>query len=192
MESIRIPALPLPASPSSIPVLGFGTAVYPFPTSDQIRSKEAILSAIKVGYRHFDTAAAYQTEQALGEAIGEAISLGLIKSRDELFVTSKLWCCDAHPHRVLPAIQNTLKNLGLEYLNLYLIHWPVRVVHFQGRFAEFFGKFSLQVVPLGLTSDFRVKFGAGLDRNSALMLYVVESNMDSDYLSFAASRAPTI
>ncbi|KAL6187389.1 hypothetical protein ACLB2K_038788 [Fragaria x ananassa] len=125
MESIRIPELPLPASPCSIPVIGFGTAVYPFPTSDQIRAKEAILSAIKVGYRHFDTAAAYQTEQALGEAIGEAISLGLIKSRDELFVTSKLWCCDAHPHRVLPAIQNTLKNLGLEYLNLYLIRWPV-------------------------------------------------------------------
>ncbi|KAL6192413.1 hypothetical protein ACLB2K_033503 [Fragaria x ananassa] len=127
MDSISIPGLPLLASPSSysIPVLGLGTAVYPFPTSDQISAKEAILSAIKVGYRHFDTAAAYQTEQALGEAIHEAISLGLIKSRDELFVTSKLWCCDTHPHRVLPAIQNTLKNLGLEYLNLYLIHWPV-------------------------------------------------------------------
>ncbi|PRQ41296.1 putative oxidoreductase [Rosa chinensis] len=118
MESISIPKLPLLASPSSysIPVQGLGTAVYPFPASEQSREKEAILSAIKIGYRHFDTAAAYQTEQVLGEAIGEAISLGLIKSRDELFVTSKLWCCDAHPHRVPPAIQNTLK-----YIYVYFI-----------------------------------------------------------------------
>ncbi|XP_050371847.1 non-functional NADPH-dependent codeinone reductase 2-like isoform X1 [Argentina anserina] len=128
MERTSIPELPLLASPScySIPVLGLGTATYPPPVySDLSREKEAILSAIKVGYRHFDTAAAYQTEQVLGEAVGEAISLGLIKSRDELFVTSKLWPCDAHPHLVLPAIQNSLKNLRLEYLDFYLIHWPV-------------------------------------------------------------------
>ncbi|XP_050371848.1 non-functional NADPH-dependent codeinone reductase 2-like isoform X2 [Argentina anserina] len=128
MERTSIPELSLLASPNSygIPVLGLGTATYPIPVcSDLSREKEAILSAIKVGYRHFDTAALYQTEQVLGEAIGETISLGLIKSRDELFVTSKLWPCDAHPHLVLPAIQNSLKNLRLEYLDLYLIHWPL-------------------------------------------------------------------
>ena len=111
MGSRSIPELPLLATPNScsIPVIGLGTAAYPFPAPDQAGAKEAVLSAIKVGYRHFDTAAAYQTEKDIGEAILEAISLGLIKSRDELFVTSKLWLCDAHPHRVLPAIQNTLK-----------------------------------------------------------------------------------
>nr|XP_011461829.1 PREDICTED: non-functional NADPH-dependent codeinone reductase 2-like isoform X1 [Fragaria vesca subsp. vesca] len=111
-----------------IPVLGLGTAAYPFVASQT--AKEAILNAIQVGYRHFDTAAVYQTEPVLGEAIAEALSLGLVESRDELFVTSKLWCPDAHPHLVLPAIHKTLnyipcRNLGLEYLDLYLIHYPV-------------------------------------------------------------------
>lgn len=110
-------------SSRSIPVLGLGTAAFPF--ADPQTFKEAIANAIQVGYRHFDTAAAYLTEHSLGEAISEAISLGLIKSRDELFVTSKLWLTDAHSHLVLPAIHNTLKNLRLEYLDLYLIHWPL-------------------------------------------------------------------
>ncbi|MCL7045781.1 hypothetical protein MKW94_018527 [Papaver nudicaule] len=88
------------------------------------RMKLALLKAIEVGYRHFDTAAVYQTEEPLGEAIAEALQIGLIKSRDELFITSKLWCVDAHPDRVLPALRNSLRNLKLEYLDLYLIHYP--------------------------------------------------------------------
>ncbi|PRQ20183.1 putative 3''-deamino-3''-oxonicotianamine reductase [Rosa chinensis] len=128
-RSINIPVLPLASSStgktSNIPVLGFGTATYPFVGSEIV--KEAILDAIRLGYRHFDTAALYQTERNLGEAISEALSLGLIESRQDLFITSKLWCSDAHPHRVLPAIRTTLKNLGLEYLDLYLIHWPASV-----------------------------------------------------------------
>lgn len=90
-----------------IPVLGFGTAAYPYDEHKTI--KDSILHAIKLVYRHFDTAAVYQTEEALGEAISEALSLALIKSRDELFITSKLWCSDAHSQHVLPALQNTLK-----------------------------------------------------------------------------------
>ncbi|KAM6546724.1 hypothetical protein CsatB_027460 [Cannabis sativa] len=106
-----------------MPVIGFGTATFPFVRSET--TKEAIVEAIKLGYRHFDTAAVYQTEQPLGDAISEAISLGLIKSRAQLFVTSKLWCTQSHHHLVLPAITKTLKNLRLEYLDLYLIHWPI-------------------------------------------------------------------
>ncbi|XP_030506996.2 non-functional NADPH-dependent codeinone reductase 2-like [Cannabis sativa] len=107
----------------SMPVIGFGTATFPFVRSET--TKEAIVEAIKLGYRHFDTAAVYQTEQPLGDAISEAISLGLIKSRAQLFVTSKLWCTQSHHHLVLPAITKTLKNLRLEYLDWYLIHWPI-------------------------------------------------------------------
>ncbi|KAI4305691.1 hypothetical protein L6164_029042 [Bauhinia variegata] len=70
-------------------------------------TKEAIIEAIKQGYRHFDTAAAYGSEQALGEAIKEAIELGLV-SREELFVTSKLWCTDNHPHLVVSALRKSL------------------------------------------------------------------------------------
>ncbi|GMH22559.1 hypothetical protein Nepgr_024402 [Nepenthes gracilis] len=106
----------------AIPIMGFGTAVYPFSAE---LAKECALRAIEMGYRHFDTASLYLTEQPLGEAIAEALRLGLIKSRDELFITSKLWCSDAHPHLVLPAIRKTLLNLGLDYLDLYLIHWPI-------------------------------------------------------------------
>ncbi|CAN1311150.1 Non-functional NADPH-dependent codeinone reductase 2 [Linum perenne] len=88
-----------------MPLLGMGTATSPLIGSGA--TKSAVVHAIELGYRHFDTATLYQTEEPLGEAIAEAIELGLIKSRDELFVTSKL--C----------------HLQLEYLDLYLIHWPV-------------------------------------------------------------------
>ncbi|XP_068658701.1 non-functional NADPH-dependent codeinone reductase 2-like isoform X1 [Aristolochia californica] len=106
-----------------IPLLGLGTAVEPRPPSELVTS--IILTAIEVGYRHFDTAAAYETERPLGAAIAEALRRGLVKSREELFITSKLWCRDGHPDLVLPALQKTLENLGLEYVDLYLIHWPV-------------------------------------------------------------------
>ncbi|KAJ7954486.1 non-functional NADPH-dependent codeinone reductase 2-like [Quillaja saponaria] len=122
--SMSIPKAPLGSS--EIPLLGYGTAEYPFGASSTT-IRESILEAIKLGYRHFDTASLYQTELLLGEAIDDALSLGLIKSRDELFITSKLWCSDAHHAHVLPALQNTLKNLKLEYIDLYLIHWPVSV-----------------------------------------------------------------
>ncbi|XAR47998.1 hypothetical protein NMG60_11030664 [Bertholletia excelsa] len=118
-----IPEMPLGSGERSIPVLGFGTATYPFEPSKAM--KDAILQAIKVGYRHIDTAALYQSEQPVGEAILEAIEQGFIKSRQELFITSKLWPSDAHRDCVVPAIQKSLKNLGLDYLDLYLIHWPV-------------------------------------------------------------------
>lgn len=102
-----IPEAPLGSSGKTIPLVGFGTAHYPMISHEAV--KQYILSAIKVGYRHFDTSAIYLTEQPLGEAIAEAIQLGLITSRDELFITSKLWITDAHPHLVLPALQRTLK-----------------------------------------------------------------------------------
>ncbi|KAI3957711.1 hypothetical protein MKW92_048984 [Papaver armeniacum] len=120
METV-IPKVIL-SSGSVMPILGMGTAS--FPPVDPVEARIAILNSTKVGYRHFDTAAAYQSEEFLGEAIAEALQLGLIKSRDELFITSKLWCTDAHPELVVPAIQNSFRNLKLEYLDLYLIHFP--------------------------------------------------------------------
>ncbi|KAI3945023.1 hypothetical protein MKW92_005596 [Papaver armeniacum] len=96
-----------------------------FPATGPEEAKVAILNAIKIGYRHFDTASVYKSEEFLGEAIAEALLLGLIQSRDQLFITSKLYCNDAHPDLVVPALQNSLRNLKLEYLDLYLIHFPV-------------------------------------------------------------------
>ncbi|OMO72590.1 Aldo/keto reductase [Corchorus olitorius] len=105
----------------SIPIVGMGTSSSP-PVDP-----ETIIEAIKVGYRHFDTASLYMTEQPLGEAIAEALRLGLIKSRDELYITSKLWCTSADKDLVMPAIKKSLRNLQLEYLDMYLIHWPIKL-----------------------------------------------------------------
>ncbi|CAN1151317.1 Non-functional NADPH-dependent codeinone reductase 2 [Linum perenne] len=118
-----VPEVILSSSGRRMPLLGMGTATSPLIGSGA--TKSAVVHAIELGYRHFDTATLYQTEEPLGEAIAEAIELGLIKSRDELFVTSKLWCSDAHPDLVLLALQKSLHHLQLEYLDLYLIHWPV-------------------------------------------------------------------
>ncbi|KAI3778714.1 hypothetical protein L2E82_08097 [Cichorium intybus] len=111
--------------PRPIPVIGLGTATLMEGVDDEVKS--AVIEAIKVGYRHFDTAALYQTEKPLGEAITEALRLGFIKSRDELFITTKLWCNSAERHLVLPALKESLRNLGLEYVDLYLMHWPFKI-----------------------------------------------------------------
>ncbi|KAI3996522.1 hypothetical protein MKX01_029257 [Papaver californicum] len=109
MESSGVPVITL-SSGKRMPALALGT----FETF-----------AIEVGYRYFDTGASYGSEEVLGEAVAEALQLGLIKSRDELFISSNLWFTDAHPDRVLLALQNSLRNLKLEYLDLYMIHFPI-------------------------------------------------------------------
>ncbi|GLT86524.1 hypothetical protein SLE2022_378220 [Rubroshorea leprosula] len=105
-----------------MPVIGMGLIADPF---DEIALKQAVLESIRLGYRHFDTASLYGSEKPLGEALAEAIQLGLVSSREEFFVTSKLWVTDAHPDLVLSALQKSLRTLQLEYLDLYLIHWPI-------------------------------------------------------------------
>ncbi|ESQ29500.1 hypothetical protein EUTSA_v10023826mg [Eutrema salsugineum] len=112
LNLITLPTLGIGSGNHLMPVLGLGTAASPPPKP--LVLKETVLEAIKLGYRHFDTSPS-----------GEAFSLGLVQSRSELFVTSKLWCADAHRGLVVPAMQRSLKNLKLDYLDLYLIHWPV-------------------------------------------------------------------
>lgn len=110
MMSTTMPTVSLKSSASGhsvrMPILGMGTAADPF---DASALKAAVPEAIRLGYRHFDTAASYGSEQPLGEAIAEALELGLLSSREEVFVTSKLWCGDAHPNTVLPALRNSLR-----------------------------------------------------------------------------------
>ncbi|KAI9080966.1 hypothetical protein K1719_037127 [Acacia pycnantha] len=105
----------------SIPVIGFGTASM----GDRDATKTAVIEAIKLGYRLFDTASLYGTENSLGEAIEEALKQGLVGSREELFITSKLWITDNHAHLVVPALKKSLELLKLKYIDLYLIHWPI-------------------------------------------------------------------
>ncbi|KAK2454394.1 NAD(P)H-dependent 6'-deoxychalcone synthase [Trifolium repens] len=127
MSASKIPQVVLKSSSNqcNMPVIAFGTAA--LTNNDGEITKLAVIEAIKSGYRHFDTALIYRSEEALGEAIVEALQLGLIQSRDELFITSKLWVTDSFPHLVLPALQKVLRNMKLEYLDLYLIHFPISV-----------------------------------------------------------------
>lgn len=99
----------------SIPAVGLG--VYQIDSND---CKELVLSALKDGYRHVDTAKVYGNEEAVGQAIKES---GI--QRSELFITTKLWNSDHGYQQTLDACQNSLKRLGLDYVDLYLIHWPV-------------------------------------------------------------------
>ncbi|KAG5567942.1 hypothetical protein H5410_065043 [Solanum commersonii] len=112
----------------TMPAIGMGTVLSSRPGADPSETmKSAILEAIKAGYRHFDTAFIYQSEKPLGEAIVEAIHLGFIKSRDELFITTKLWCTFAQRDQIVGACKLSLRELQLDYVDMYLIHHPLRV-----------------------------------------------------------------
>ncbi len=86
--------------------------------------KNALRYAIDAGYRHIDTAAVYGNEAEIGEVLQSIFNEGTI-SREDLFITSKLWNDSHHSESVIPALQDSLEKLCLDYLDLYLIHWPV-------------------------------------------------------------------
>ncbi|RYQ99665.1 hypothetical protein Ahy_B07g087636 isoform B [Arachis hypogaea] len=134
MEAKKIPETIL-NSGQKMPLIGMGTAAIPLPPFETLIT--IFIDAIEAGYRHFDTAALYGSEEPLGQAVAKALQLGLIKSREELFITSKLWCTKAHHDLVLPALKTTLQKLGLEYVDLYLVHWPVRLKPEAEAAAEF-------------------------------------------------------
>lgn len=101
-----------------IPQLGFG--VYQIPLEE---TAEAVYQAIKVGYRLIDTATIYGNERETGQGIKRAIDEGLVR-REDLFVTSKLFILQAPEEKAAETIEQSLNVMGLEYLDLYLIHQP--------------------------------------------------------------------
>jgi alcohol dehydrogenase (NADP+) len=85
---------------------------------------QAVLWALEAGYRHIDCAAIYQNEKEVGDALQKAFEDGIV-SREDVWVTSKLWNNAHEIDKVEAGLQNTLKDLQLDYLDLYLIHWPI-------------------------------------------------------------------
>ena len=98
-----------------MPILGFG--VFQIPDFNQ--AKQAVTDALNNGYRLIDTAAAYQNEAAVGQAIQESSV-----KREDIFVTSKLWVADFNYQRAKVGIDTSLQKLGLDYIDLYLLHQP--------------------------------------------------------------------
>ena len=104
----------------TMPQQGLGV----FQVTDQSVCKQSVLTALQSGYRLIDTAACYGNERAVGEAVRES---GI--AREELFLTSKVWIQDAGYDKTMRSFEKTLKNLGTDYLDLYLIHMPYGDYH---------------------------------------------------------------
>ena len=127
---------------ATIPSLGLGTW-----KSTPKEAAQAVSTAINIGYRHIDCASIYQNQKEIGTAIAEALD-GKIK-REELWITSKLWN-NAHAKKhVQPALERTLKDLQLDYLDLFLIHWPIHFkpdVMFPKRPEEFLAPETIPII----------------------------------------------
>lgn len=175
-----------PAPPSTVklaptgqevPIVGLGT----WKATDDAELTNAIEYALEAGYRHFDCAACYGNEEVVGKAFQKAFESGKVK-REDLFVTSKLWNSEHHPDHVKPALEMTLKDLQLEYLDLYLIHWPQNWEHEDGANRSFpkndDGSLKYTNVPL---SDTWAALEACVDAN--LVKNIGLSNFNQDQIT---------
>jgi alcohol dehydrogenase (NADP+) len=114
------------ASGAEIPAIGLGTFGSDHVTHEQVA--DAVRGAIEIGYRHIDCAAVYGNEKQIGATLADLIAEGIV-SREELWITSKLWN-DMHAEAdVIPACERSLADLQLDYLDLYLVHWPFPNFH---------------------------------------------------------------
>lgn len=143
-----------------LPALGLGTWKS---TPGEVGA--AVREALDIGYRHIDCAMIYGNEAEIGEVLAEALGKGRV-TRDELWITSKLWNDRHATEDVLPALEETLQALRLNYLDLYLVHWPVSLkkgTHVPETAADFVGP---DEIPLAATwAGMEATVDAGLARN---------------------------
>lgn len=140
----------------TMPALGLGTW-----KSSNGEVAGAVTQAIEIGYRHIDCASIYQNQKEIGTALAGAVKKGQLK-REELWVTSKLWN-NAHAKKhVQPALERTLKDLQLDYLDLYLIHWPINFqpnIVFPRRAEEYLGPDEIPIIETWQAMENMVKKG---------------------------------
>jgi diketogulonate reductase-like aldo/keto reductase len=117
-EDLSRVTLELNNGSSKIPALGFGTSL-----SDRTKTRDAVKAAVKVGFRHLDAAERYRNEAEVGAALKELLADRTVR-REDLFVTTKLWNNNHRPERVEPALRASLGRLGLDTVDLYLVHTP--------------------------------------------------------------------
>ena len=117
-SDLRLRRMPLNNGSGHIPALGFGTLI-----PDPAVTITATRDALEAGFRHFDCAERYRNEREVGEALQAGLAAARI-SREDIFVTTKLWNTNHRPERVEPAFNASLDRLRLNYLDLYLIHTP--------------------------------------------------------------------
>src|SRR5580704_16057415 len=117
-SDLRLMRIPLSHGAGQMPALGFGTLI-----PDAALTITATRDALDAGFRHFDCAERYGNEREVGKALQAGLAAGVI-ARGDIFVTTKLWNSNHRPERVEPAFEASLGRLGLDYLDLYLIHTP--------------------------------------------------------------------
>jgi diketogulonate reductase-like aldo/keto reductase len=118
IEDPRLHRFALNNGGGEMPALGFGTLV-----SNAAETRNATKAAVEAGFRHLDCAERYRNEAEVGAAVKELFAEGTVR-REDIFVTTKLWNNNHRPERVKPALQASLDRLGLDYVDLYLMHTP--------------------------------------------------------------------
>ena len=117
-DTLRYTKIALTHGAGAIPAMGFGTLI-----PDPVVTRQATRAALEVGFRHLDCAERYRNEEAVGEAIRDAIGAGTLR-RDDLFLTTKLWNSNHRPERVKPAFEASCRRLKVDSVDAYLIHTP--------------------------------------------------------------------
>lgn len=169
MESVTINEVPL----AKIPKIGLGTW-----KMDNDKVYEVVLKAIKIGYRYIDCAWENENEVGVGKAIKEAIDTGIVK-REELFIVTKLWNTYHRPELVEINIKDSLKRLGLTYIDLYLIHWPLAFKPGDDPYPRINGHIQYDKVPLHETWKAMEELTKNTENRKYLTKYIGVSNFPS-------------